>query len=366
MSPQPVFALLGKRDVPTDAVEQYCRYLGAALQSHDFQLEVRRVAWETHGWPDALHALRLQAASWRGHWVLVQYTALAWSSHGLPFKFSRVLQILKSAGARIAIVFHDAEPYQGSRLVDRLRTRLQLHTMRHALAAADVGIFTISLEKISWLKGSSPRAHSIPVGPNLPIPLPLEHGFDRAELNSAVPTIGVFTITGGEHGARETQIILAAVRHAAQKFGKLRLSVFGRHAELREATLREGLQGFPVELSAEGVLDDQQVVERLRFADVLLFVRGSISAGRSSAIAGIAAGTPMVALSGEQTAWPVTEAGVLLVSPDSPVELYDALVRVISEPELRASLRRCNTQAYREHFSWPVIAARFAALLKSP
>jgi glycosyltransferase involved in cell wall biosynthesis len=365
MSPQPVFALLGRRDVPTDAVEQYCRYLGAALQSHGVQLGICHVPWETQGWAEALNALPLQAASWRGRWVLVQYTALAWSSRGFPYKFLGVLQILKSAGARITVVFHDLEPFRGPRLVDRLRTRLQLHTMRRALAAADLAIFTIPLEKISWLAGYSSRAHFIPVGPNLPIPIPSEHALSRGDHSSATPTIGVFTITGGEHGACEAKIILAAVRQAAQKLGKLRLSVFGRHAELREATLRAGLQDLPVEISAEGVLDDQQVMERLRAADVLLFVRGAISSGRSSAIAGIAAGAPMVAFSGVQTAWPITEAGVLFASRENSGELRDALVRVLSEPELRASLRQRNAVAYREHFSWPAIAGRFAALLKT-
>jgi glycosyltransferase involved in cell wall biosynthesis len=361
----PVIALLGCTDVPTDAVEQYCRYLGAALQVHDFQLEIRRVPWEIHGWRGALEALRLQSASWRGRWVLVQYTALAWSARGFPYKFSRILQILKSAGARIAIVFHDVEPFRGPRLVDRLRTRVQLHTMRRALAAADLAIFTIPLEKLSWLPGSSSRAHFIPVGPNLPIPIPSEQDVSRARNISAIPMIGVFIITGGEPGARETKIILNAVRHAAQKLGKLRLSVFGRHAELREATLREGLQDLPVEVSAEGVLDDQQVIDRLRTADVLLFVRAPISTRRSSAIAGIAAGVPMVAFTGAETSWPVTDAGVLLASPDNPAELHEALVHVLSDPELRASLRQQSALAYGQHFSWPAIAARYAALLKS-
>jgi glycosyltransferase involved in cell wall biosynthesis len=361
----PVIVLLGCKDAPTDAVEQYCRYLGAALQPHDFHLEIRRVPWEIHGWRDALDDLSLQAASWRGRWVLVQYTALAWSTRGFPYKFYRVLRILKSTGARIAIVFHDVEPFRGSRLVDRLRTRVQLHTMRRALAAAELAIFTIPLEKLSWLAGSSSRAHFIPVGPNLPIPIPSEQDFRRAGNISATLTIGVFIITGGDPGARETKIILAAVRHAAQKLGKLRLSVFGRHAELREATLREGLQDLPVEVSAEGVLDDQQVIDRLRAADVLLFVRAPISTGRSSAIAGIAAGVPMIAFTGAETSWPVTDAGVLLASPGNPAELHDALVRVLSDPELRASLRQQNALVYRQHFSWPAIAARFAALLKS-
>jgi hypothetical protein len=363
---RPLIALLGRKDVPTDAVEQYCRCLGDALQSHDFQLEIRRVPWEIHGWRDALNALRLQAASWGGRWVLVQYTALAWSSRGFPLKFLRVLQILESASARIAVVFHDPEPFRGPRLVHHLRTRVQLHIMRRALAAAELAIFTIPPEKISWVAGSSSRLHFIPVGPNLPIPIPPENALSRAHQTPGTPTIGVFTITGGEPGAREAKIILAAVRHAARKVGKLRLSVFGRHAELREATLREGLQDLPVEISAEGVLDDQQVIERLCSADVLLFVRGAITSGRSSAIAGIAAGVPMVAFTGAQTSWPVTDAGALLVTPGNPDELHDALVRVLSEPELCASLRRRNKHVYREHFSWPAIATRFAVILKSP
>ena len=46
-------ALLGRRDEPTDAVEEYCRYLGEALRAHDFELELVRVAWLEDGWPRA-------------------------------------------------------------------------------------------------------------------------------------------------------------------------------------------------------------------------------------------------------------------------------------------------------------------------
>ena len=71
----PCIALLGRQDEPTDAVEEYCHYLAAALQTHDIQLEIHRVAWEKDGWPHALQALRLQATKWRDTWVLIQYTA---------------------------------------------------------------------------------------------------------------------------------------------------------------------------------------------------------------------------------------------------------------------------------------------------
>ena len=175
--------------------------------------------------------------------------------------------------------------------------------------------------------------------------------------------IGVFSITGGESGERETQIILGAVRHAVQKLGKLRLSIFGRHAELRETELREGLRDVAVELLVEGVLEPAQVIQKLSACDVLLFVRGPISSRRSSAIAGIACGLPLIAYPGSETATPITDAGVVLVSPDRPDDLNAALVRVLSDAAYRMDLTARSRAAYRAHFAWPAIAARFAAIL---
>ena len=354
-------ALLGRKDEPTDALEEYCRYLGAALQAEDIQLELNRVPWEIQGWPKALQALQLQAIKWRGTWVFVQYTALAWSARGFPQKLLRALKILKAAGARVGIVFHDVEPYPGTRLIDSVRRFDQVCTMRRTLALADLSVFTVPPERLSWLTVAPSNAVFIPVGPNLPIPTLLT----ASSQQDHPPTIGVFGITGGEGGTRETKIILAAGRYAAQSLGKLRLSVFGRYTELREIELREGFRDLPVELSVEGVLEPSQVVQRLSVCDVLLFVRGPVSSRRSSAIAGIACGLPIIAYHGSETAMPITEAGVVLVSPDHPDELNSALVRVLCDAAYRMDLAARSRAAYQTHFAWPAIAARFSALLNT-
>jgi glycosyltransferase involved in cell wall biosynthesis len=357
----PLIALLGRQDVPTDAVEEYCRYLGSALSAHNFELEIHRVSWEKSGWSRALRCLSKASSSWNNQWVLVQYTALAWSSRGFSYRVLHVLRVLKSAGARIAIVFHDVAPYSGSRPIDCLRRFIQLQTMRRSLALADFAVFTVPPEKLSWLPAVPPQAAFVPVGPNLPMPpAPLAHP------QEVVPTIGVFSITGGESGAREIQIILGAVRHAAQKLGKLRLSIFGRHAELREIELREELRDLPVELSVEGVIEPAQVVQKLSVCDVLLFVRGPISSRRSSAIAGIACGLPVIAFPGSETAAPITNAGLVLVSPDHPDDLNAALVRVLSDAAYRMDLASRSRAAYETDFAWPAIATRFSALLNTP
>jgi glycosyltransferase involved in cell wall biosynthesis len=358
---RPIIALLGRKDEPTDAVEEYCRYLGAALEGHDFAMQIRRVPWEKHGWSDALEALKLQAAAWRGTWVLVQYTALAWSARGFPRKLLGVLRILKRAEARVGVVFHDVEPYPGSRVLDKIRRSSQLRTMRASLSLADARIFTVAPDHVSWLSLTQQKAHFIPVGANLPVP----ENSSASKTPDALPAIAVFSITGGQAGEREARTIVDAVCYAAKTIGKLRLSVFGRHAELREAELREGLGEVPVEIRVEGVIEPDQVVARLRACDVLLFVRGEISSRRGSAIAGIACGLPVIAYPGRETAAPITEAGVILVSPSKPEELQVALVRVLSDSSYREELAARSHATYQDHLSWRAIAARFAGLLNS-
>ena len=372
MTTQRVIALLGRRDAPTDAVEEYCRYLGGALGAHEISIELRRVPWDSLGWPESLKGLRLQAQSLPpGTWFLVQYTALAWSVRGFPLRFLHVLKTLRSSKACVAVVFHDVEPFPGLRLVDRFRRSVQLWVMRRAVALSDRGIFTVPMEKISWLAAESHNATFIPVGPNLPIPLPapIDAAPSSAFLSRA-PSVAVFGVTGGAEGVVESQKVLAAVRAASGKLGRLGLSVFGRNADSAGLVLREGLRDLPVEFSVEGVLQECQVVEKLSSCDVLLFVRGAISSRRSSAIAGIACGLPVIAWSGTETAPPITDAGVVFVaqskdSSESQEFLNAALIRVLSDSAYRAELAARSRAAYLEHFSWPSVATRFAVVLNS-
>ena len=381
MSEQRIICLLGRRDEPTDALEEYCQYLAKALADHSFKTEIRRVPWDQHGWAASLEALRLQAESWRGVWVLAQYTALAWSARGFPNRFLRALRVLRNAGARVAVVFHDAEPFGGSRLIDRFRRGAQVRVMRSAVAFSDHAVFTVPPDRLSWLTGRLKDGRSgaaplrkrknssfIVVGANLPQPLLLQ---DHSPLHDP-PTVAVFSITGGAAGDREVRDIVAAMRLACGKLGRLRLLVFGRHAELREAALREGLHGLPVELTVQGVIAGDQLVERLASSDVLLFLRGSISSRRGSAIAGISCGVPVIALQGRETAPPISDAGVILLpdslpegreSPELHSQIADALVRVLSDHALRADLVRRSRQAHEQFFSWTAIASRYAGFL---
>ena len=173
--------------------------------------------------------------------------------------------------------------------------------------------------------------------------------------------MAVFGITEGETGRKECARIVDAVGFAAARGRALRLHAFGRGASECDAKLRKALKDVAVELQVDGVLPAEQVVKALSSSDVLLFVRGPISSRRGSAIAGIACGLPVIAYSGSETAPPITDAGVVLVSPGNNAELGEALLRVMSDGGLRSSLAERSRRAQRNHFSWNAIAERYVA-----
>jgi len=362
MSSQRIIALLGRRDTPTDAVAEYCRYLGEALREREFDLTVERIAWKEDGWRSSLRGLQSRAREWAGAWVLAQYTALAWSARGFSWGFLRVLKTLKAAGVRLAVVYHDVQPYPGNRVIDRLRRRAQLRTMHEAMRLSDAAVFTVPMDKLSWIKSPQIKVVFIPVGANLPTSS--EAVSRKGITTDGKLSIAVFGVTGGKSRRAEIESIVEAVRFAAARVGNLRLIVLGRNSESAEGELQKRLGDTTIELHVLGLLSDEDVVRVLSASDVLLFVRGHISTRRSSAIAGIACGLPVIAFEGPETAAPITEAGLALYSPQRKGDLASVLLRILEDEHYRASLAQRSWVAQQQYFSWRAIARQYAEFLQ--
>lgn len=354
-------ALLGRRDEPTDAVEEYCCFLGAALQEHGIHLEVDRVTWAETGWRTALRELASKMGRRPGAWFLLQYTALAWSRRGFSWRFLGVVRLLKRSGARCAIVFHDAVSYSGSRLIDRIRRAVQLFTMRKAMRLADLSVLTVPPEKLSWIAAREQKAVFIPVGANLPSP---ERAWVKTGTQSTkVPAVAVFSLSEGDVGEREAQAIAETALYVTEKLGTLRLLILGRNSALAQKPLQERLFGKPVEVDVRGILPADQIVRELGLCDAMLFVRGPISSRRGSAIAGIACGLPVIASKGWETSEPITLAGVVLVPPNAKGAFGPELLRVLVDREYRDALAERSRRAQSDFFSWSSIAAKYAEVL---
>lgn len=317
--------------------------------------------WAELGWPASLRKLRQQVQNPQSTCFILQYTALAWSRRGFPFRVLRLAQFLKRQGSRCVIVFHDPEAYGGTRWPDILRRKTQLFVMRRLLRVADIAIFTIPREKISWIPAGARNIVFIPVGANLPSP---EQAWTQPRTSQG-GTLGVavFSVTGSTAESQEVTVVAEAVAYAAKHVGPMRLDVFGRNSETAGENLKKKLNGCPVEVTVFGLIPAEEIVRVMGASDVLLFVRGPISSMRGSAIAGIACGLPVIAREGWQTGPPITDAGVVLLPPDAN-DFGPALTRVLTDQVYNAILSERSRNAQKLYFSWNAIAAKYAEALR--
>jgi len=346
---------LGRRDHPTDALQDYCRYLGQALAEQGYDLELVRMPWPERGWLPALNWLRHQSKRWKGCWVLVQYTALGWSRRGIPLSLLGVLGLLKINGVRVAIVFHDPGPYSGRRFVDRVRRVCQRCLMHCSYWLTDKSILTIPVEDASWLPSNSTKASFIPVGANIPVVVTGR----SASGGYQVKTIAVFGVTGdGEVGSEVSDIAFAAKAAAKQLHG-IRLVTIGRGSLESKSKFQVALRGSRVEHLALGILAAEDVSRVLSNADVSLFVRGCISTQKGSALASIACGLPLVAYAGTELASSISEAGVVPVPFGDREQLAQATIDVLTDNRLWLDLHRRSQDSYEKYFAWDAVAKSF-------
>jgi glycosyltransferase involved in cell wall biosynthesis len=353
--------LLGRRDEPTDGVADYCEKLRDAGVKRGLSFEIAAVQWAEKGWRDALAELRKAAAAWRDRWVLLQFTTLAWSSRGFPLRAPSVLDVLRQSGARPGVVFHDFMPARGSGIVGQARAYSQLRVLRQLYARSNLAVFTVPVDKITWLPLGHDKAVFIPVGSNFP---ELDRNIkNNNELPSAVSAVAVFGITGGAQGAEEVGDIAYALRSVQAKGVRVRMMAIGRGSAVFDGELRKALNGSGIELSMLGLMPAEDLVQALASAQVLLCVRGHVSSRRGSAIAGIVCGLPIVGYRGAETGFPITEAGVKLVDLRDREGLVQALAQVLTDEKLYRELRQRSVAAAQKYFCWEAIASQFVSAM---
>jgi len=214
--------------------KKYCRYLGAALQAHEFQMQIRRVPWEVHGWhPIAAPRCNCRSRKWRG-------TLGVGAIYGACLVRSRLSSEIPARPSHAEIRGRAA-----SRSSSTTLSRSPVHASSTGYAIAcnhapcvapwisrDAAIFSVPPERLSWLKTIPSNVSFIPVGANLPsLESPASGKFGRHSHRGSF-----------QHHRRRTRSSGNATdtgrrQHASRKLGRIRLSVFGRHSELREEVL---------------------------------------------------------------------------------------------------------------------------------
>jgi glycosyltransferase involved in cell wall biosynthesis len=354
-------ALLGRQDMPTDGVADYCLFLAGGLAPQGIELEQVRVPWAEIGWIGALRQLWRESAAWRGEWVLLQYTALSWSRRGFPLGAVAVLAVLRRRGVRCTVVFHEADRQGGSGLPGGIRGACQDWVIQKLYRGATKSIFTAPLETVAWLPTEKDKAAFIPIGANIP---ERAHRRDAPALASKEKTVIVFGVTGSaEAAAREVNDISSVMLEACKALGRLRLVVVGRGADEARELFAKAFHGGNVELVVRGVLPAEEIAGEFELADALLFVRSAVTTRRGSAMAGIASGVPIVGYRDGSTGGFLEDAGVEWSPLHDRAGLTRGLIRVLSDPERWMELHERNLEVQKNYLSWGRIAERFRAEL---
>jgi glycosyltransferase involved in cell wall biosynthesis len=356
-------AILGRSDVPTDGVQDYCCYLRDALAKEGVNLTLTQVRWAEIGHQASRRELHEAVKGKQNTFFLLQYTALSWSRRGFALPAVGILKLLKKNDARCVVVFHDPDGYAGKRALDRFRRGIQRYAMKRLVRLSDLAIFTLPRDKVSWLPADTQNFVFIPVGANLPAP---ETAWQAHRASDGQrPVVAVFSLSDKPTLEKEVGQIAEAVLVAAKEVGPLEVVVLGRNSETGGKDLRTALAGSNVEVRIAGLISAEEVVHVLGGSDVMLFARGPISSRRGSAIAGIACGLPVIGEKGSELAPPMTEAGIYLVPEELvPREFGVALARVLRDPAYRESLAEQSRNAQSQYFSWSVIAKQYVQALQ--
>ncbi len=294
---------------------------------------------ELHAWTRRLEA---ELAASRPDAVLLHYSVFPYSYRGLPVFAHRVLEAAGADYRPVVSMLHEfVYPWGRS----GLRGALWAVTQRAALvevARASTGLVVTADFRVDWLQSRRwlPRREVsvAPVFSNLPAPAPAPSAVPTADGRG--PAIGLFGFAA--EGA-PAPLVLDALRLLRERGVQASLQLLG--APGRDSRAGAGWsaaaeqRGLADAVSFSGMLEAQELSDRLASCEVLLFADAPGPTPRKTTLAAsLASGAPVVALDGPRS-WPALAQAeaALLVAPEAGA-LAEALQRLLGDGRARAEL----------------------------
>lgn len=281
---------------------------------------------------DAIAASEPDALIWA-------YNPFSFGRRGLAFRAEAIAhELQRLSGVRRVLLAHElAYPSGVHTLKGLLWNRAQEHALTRVLAASDAVIVTTP-DRAAQLAERGIAATEIPVGSNLPDlgpPSPV----------AADPNPFVVAHLGGVGPGRDLATLIGAMRAAAD----IRVLLAGDTGPL---VLPADLDQ---RIDAPGREDPQTVAERLRAAHLYVHLDpvGPTPGRRTTLVAAMQAGLPIVAFDGDQTDQRLVDVGaVRLVPPGDPLALAGAIEALRADPAERARLGHAARGYHDDVFSW--------------
>ncbi len=201
----------------------------------------------------------------------------------------------------------------------------------------------------------------------LPIPSNMPDDVARADVASVRARLGSAPIVGhfGTYGRFVTNLLDPAMVSVLRKLPDARFLLLGRGGAEFAAGLTFSSPDVAGRVMAPGALDAASISTHLAACDVLMQpYPDGISGRRTSAMAGLALGRPLVTTSGHLTEREWSSSDAVVMSPVGRADdLAGATIRLLSTRSEREALGNRGRAWYRAHFSMTRTVER---LLKLP
>ncbi|MCD6289095.1 MAG: glycosyltransferase family 4 protein [Anaerolineae bacterium] len=332
-------------------------------------VHARVARWGWRSW----RALQSLVRSIQPEIVHIQYQAAAYGMHpAINLVPTRFLQ--SEARPRLAVTFHDLKvPY----LFPKAGPLRRWSVLRLA-RAADVVITTNAADfQTLQAAGGIGVLDLIPIGSNIHAKPPA--GYNREEWRARLnvhPTDVLLCYFGFLNASKGGETLVLALAELVRRRVPVRLLMIGGQVGASDPTnaaylgrVRDLIDrlGLEERVSWTGYVPNEEVSASLLAADVcVLPYKDGASFRRGSLMAALAHGLPIVTtrVPGEQpspTALHIPRLvdgqNVLLVPPDDPSAIADAVQRLMADPALRERIGR-GARQLAGAFRWEDIAAR--------
>jgi glycosyltransferase involved in cell wall biosynthesis len=326
-----------------DAIDQYSRRLVDALRAHG-----NDVQYEPGGLGSAL------ATSYAPDWVLLQYNPFQYGRMGVaPGMLRDALELRRRTRAPLVVMVHEA----WINITDLksgaigLWQRIQLRSL---LKLAD-GVMT-STEALAREIGSG-AAH-VPIPANItPVDLTADEARERLGLGGRI----VVTLFGRRNPSRALDYAVVAIEMLRDTYGAARLAVLNLGADSPPLSLSPGIKAI-----SPGAISAEALSTHLWASDVVLlpFADG-LSTRRTTLMAALAHGKPVVGLEGSNTDEVLRQAGdALVLVPTGDRDAFArAVVDLLEQPARMRSIGERGRRLYESRFDWPLAAEQVLALM---
>jgi glycosyltransferase involved in cell wall biosynthesis len=319
-----------------DAIEEYSRRLVQAL------CEIGAPA----RYAGDIRALSKTAG--RAPWILLQYNPLSYGRWGFaPMLVRDAIAMRRRTGARFVLSVHEpwVDTYDWRSAVMSGYHRVQL---RPLLAMSDAIVTTTDALAATLGRGATPVALGTTV-------TPVEEASAAAREQLGLRGRFVVALFGRAHPSR-------ALDYAEQAIADLSNTAVGeRLTVLNVGDLAPELELPPcIDVRTLGHLDPGNLSRALRASHLLLlpFTDG-VSTRRTTLMAGLAHGVPVVGLRGDNTDAVLARSDALVLTPVGDRGAFaHAVSEVAADPARMQALGAAGRRLYLTEFDWPVVARR--------